>query len=507
LFIDARQLPDGTHVDADLAIIGAGPAGITLARSLAGRSTQVCLIESGGFEREPDTQALYEGETVGLKYPLAGSRLRYFGGSSGHWGGYCRPLDPIDFEQRDWVPLSGWPFERSALDPYWELASEAVEVAPARFEDGAYWSDHTGEPLVHWRAGRFMTRFFQFSPPTRFGQRYRQELEQHQDVRVLLHANVTNIGSAPSARTIDHLDVRTLSGRNHSVRARRYVLAAGGIENARLLLLSNDVVAAGLGNQHDMVGRCFMEHPHMGGFAEIVIADPRRLPAIYREPVLVDGRTARVSYVPDPDYLRSKRLLSASFTMSIVGDVDTEPGEQDESAVANTTMLGAAWPFLTEQRPQAGAAHGVRMGIGCACEQVPNPESRVMLSDERDALGLRRTRLDWRLGEQDRRSLIANIRSLGREFAAAGIGRMRLRLADDSPWEAQVGGGSHHMGTTRISSDPKRGVVDANCRVHGVDNLYVAGSSVFATSGSANPTLNLVALAYRLADHLRGTAA
>jgi choline dehydrogenase-like flavoprotein len=179
VFIGARSLAQDTRIDIDLAIIGGGPAGITLARRLAKANTRVCLIESGGLRPDAETQALYQGETPSLPYPLTGSRLRYFGGSSGHWGGYCRPLDPIDFEPRDWVPLSGWPFGRDELAPYWEPATEAIEAAPARFDDDDYWARATGEPLVNWRAGRFMTRFFQLSPPTRFGERYRAELEQH----------------------------------------------------------------------------------------------------------------------------------------------------------------------------------------------------------------------------------------------------------------------------------------------------------------------------------------
>jgi choline dehydrogenase-like flavoprotein len=508
LFIDARTLDDGSLIEADLAIIGAGPAGITLARAFAGGGTQVCLIESGGLTPDADIQALYQGENAGIEYPLVATRLRQFGGTSGHWGGYCRPLDPIDFEPRDWVPLSGWPFGREALDPYWEIASADVEVAPARYEDGDYWARQTGEPMIDWRAGRYMTRFFQFSPPTRFGQRYRAELEQAPNLRVLLHANVTNIAAAASAATVDHLQLRTLTGRQQRVRARRYVLAAGGIENARLLLLSNDVMPAGLGNQNDMVGRCFMEHPHLGGFAEIVIADPARMPSIYRQRVSAEGRTARVCYIPHPDYLRRERRLSISFTMSVVGELPVDQAAGEPALAGQTTMLEAARPFLTdaEAARRAGGipASGARMGIGCACEQVPNPDSRVMLGDEVDALGLRRTRLDWRLTEQDRRSLIGNIESLARELGAVGIGRMRPLLADDGLWEQVVAGGSHHMGTTRISDDPKRGVVDRHCRVHGVDNLYIAGSSVFATSGSANPTLNILALAHRLADHLKG---
>ena len=512
MLIDARELDDGSRIDADLAIIGAGPAGISIARAMAAPGTQVCLLESGGLDSAAEIQALYQGESTGIDYPLAATRLRRFGGSSGHWGGYCRPLDPIDFEARDWVPLSGWPFGREALDPYWEAASRAVENAPARYEDLDYWAANTGEPLVHWRCGRIQTRLFQFSPPTRFGEHYRGELEQARDIHVLLHANVTRIAALPSAAAVDHLDIQTLTGRRHRVHARRYVLAAGGIENARLLLLSDDIAPAGLGNQHDMVGRCFMEHPHLGGFADVVIADLQRLPRIYREQVMVDGRAARVSYVPDPDYLRRTRRLNISFTMSPIGDLHDDAATRTDPALSRQLdMLAAARPFLADQaptsRPDASAGAGVRMGIGCSCEQVPNPDSRVTLSGDTDALGLRRTRLDWRLTEQDRRSLVGNIEALGAALAAAGIGRMRPKLADDGIWEQRVAGGSHHMGTTRMSDDPKRGVVDRNCRVHGTDNLYIAGSSVFPTGGSANPTLNLLALAYRLVDHLQGQPA
>ncbi len=512
MFFDARTLDDGSRIDADLAIIGSGPAGISIARALAAPDFKVCIVESGGLTPEAEAQALYQGENAGIPYPLDTTRLRRFGGTSGHWGGFCRPLDPIDFEVRDWVPLSGWPFGREALDPYWEAASLAVETAPVHYEDPDYWAAKTGEPMVQWRCGRFMTRFFQYSPPTRFGERYRAELEQSPDISVLLQANVTNITALPTAAAVSHLEVQTLTGRRHRVHAKRYVLAAGGIENARLLLLSDDVMPAGLGNQHDMVGRCFMEHPHLGGFADIVVADLARLPRIFRDRVRVDGRDGRVCYIPSPGYLRRERRLNVSFTMSAVADLtDDVATRADPKLGGPLDMASAARPFLTDggrpPKPSDPAFAGVRFGIGCACEAVPNPDSRVMLGTDTDALGLRRTLLDWRLTEQDRRSLVANIEVLGAELAAAGIGRMRPLLADDGLWEKVVGGGSHHMGTTRMSDDPNRGVVDRNCKLHGVDNLYVAGSSVFPTAGSANPTLNILALAYRLVDHLKGQRA
>ena len=515
MLIDARQVENDSLLEADLAIVGAGPAGITLARAFAGSGQRVYLLESGGLAPDAETQGLYQGENAGIDYPLAGSRLRYFGGSSGHWGGYCRPLDPIDFEVRDWVPHSGWPFGREALDPYYQAASEAVQVAPPRFEDLDYWRERTGEQLIDFRADRIHARFFQFSPPTYFGQVYRDELAQAADVSVLLHANVTNIAVVPSAESVSHLAVQTLTGRRFQVRARRYVLAAGGLENPRILLLSDDVVPAGLGNGHDLVGRFFMDHPHLSGFAELVIADPRRLPTIYRSRVLVDGRKAQVAYTPTADFLRSDRLLNASFTMGVgkaYHDTDRAGLAADDTGDrANLEMLQAARCFLTNGPnpidPTDPAFVGVQMGIGCACEAVPNPDSRVTLAETTDALGLRRIRLDWQLTEQDRRSVVTHIRSLGREFAAAGIGRLQRKVADDGQWPTIVRGGNHHMGTTRMSDDPTRGVVDRNCRVHGIDNLYIAGSSVFPTSGSANPTINIVALAYRLVDHLKGQPA
>lgn len=506
MFADARRLEDGTRTEADIAIVGAGPAGITIARAFAGSRFRVSLLESGGLDFDAGVQDLYAGENAGIEYPLAGSRLRYFGGSSNHWGGYCRPLDPIDFEAREWVPHSGWPFGREALDAYYEKASEAAEVAPGRYEAGGYWRARTGEPLVDWPAGRMHARFFHYSPPTRFGERYRAELERAANVQVLLNASVSRLAAVPSGAAVDHLEVRTFTGRRHEVRARQYVLAAGGLENPRILLLSDDVAPGGLGNQHGQVGRYFMEHPHVGGFAEIVVADLARLPRIYRERLFFDGRAGKAAFVPAPGFLRRERLLNASFTMAVAGEYGSETGLNEPMAQEHVAMLRAAQRFLADGSRTGGTdepgSAGVWMGIGCACEQAPNPESRVTLAADRDGLGMRRIRLDWRLTEQDRRSLVAHIRSLGREFAAAGIGRMRLRIEDDGHWPDVVAGGNHHMGTTRMSDDPACGVVDRNCRVHGLDNLYVAGSSVFPTSGSANPTLNVLALAYRLVDHL-----
>jgi choline dehydrogenase-like flavoprotein len=507
-FVDARTLDEHKQIETDLAIIGGGPAGITLARAFAGTGMDVCLLEAGGLEAEPESQALYEGESVGIDYPLAASRLRFFGGSSNHWGGYSRPLDPIDFEPRDWVPDSGWPFGMAELEPFYSRACEILEIAPGRFDDTRYWQQETGRTLLEFATGRMRPQYVHFSPPTRFGQRYRSDLERAGNIRVLLHANVTDIATVETAKAVSHLEIRTLNGLSHRLEAKVYVLATGGLENARLLLLSNKTVAEGLGNQHDLVGRYFMEHPHLSGCGEIVVADLDRLPPIFRERVKVAGRYAGAAFNPSEDFLRQRRLLNATFMVGVAGKYHaSQPPKSDPVTWGrHTDMLLAARHFLTDVEgpidPDDSDYLGVWLGIGCACEQAPNPASRVSLSTERDALGLNRIRLDWRLTEQDRRSLVEHAHSLALELGAQGIGRMGMKLADDGRWPESVAGGSHHMGTTRMHEDPRQGVVDRNCRVHGVDNLYVAGSSVFPTSGSANPTLTLVALTLRLADHL-----
>jgi len=510
MFTDARTLPDQTSLQADLAIIGGGVAGITLAHTLAGSGISVCVVEAGGLAPDPAVQSLYEGENTGIDYSLSATRLRLFGGSSNHWGGYCRPLDVIDFEQRDWVPFSGWPFAIDELAPYYKPASEIVEIAPGRFDDSDYWQRVTGEKLPESATGRLRLQFVQFSTPTRFGSRYGDELKTAANIRVLLNANVTRISAADGAQAVKRLAIRTLSGLRLSVKARYYVLATGGLENARILLLSNDVVPAGLGNQNDLVGRFFMEHPHMGGFAELVVADLQRVPKILRERVTAEGHSAKAAFNPTQTFLREHRLLNATFMMGVAGKypADQLPDAANANDAARRDMLMAARQFLIAKdsavKPGRPDDIGAWLGIGGSCEQAPNPDSRVSLSTKHDALGLAKIKLNWRLTEQDRLSFYTHLHSLALEFGALGIGRLRERVADRRDWPQPVGGGSHHMGTTRMSDNPLHGVVDRNCKVHAVNNLYVAGSSVFPTSGVSNPTLSLVALTLRLADHLKG---
>jgi choline dehydrogenase-like flavoprotein len=266
MFIDTRTVEHNTVIETTVCIIGGGVAGITLAREMSKAGVDTCVLESGGFGPDDETRDLYRGENAGLPYTFAdGSRSRYFGGSSNCWGGWCRPLDPWDFEKRDWIPHSGWPFGLDELAPYYARTHELLKLGPQNF-DPAYWEREIGRhdvrriPLA---TGDMRDTVAQFSPPVRFGKAYRDELSRSSRVRVFLYANVLNIDADAQGTSISRLQVATFSGRKMTVVARIFVLATGGIENARLLLASNNVQAAGLGNANDLVGRYFMDHPRM----------------------------------------------------------------------------------------------------------------------------------------------------------------------------------------------------------------------------------------------------
>jgi choline dehydrogenase-like flavoprotein len=504
MFIDGRQVPDGTIIETDIAIIGAGAAGITIARELAGSDVAITLIESGGLDFEPDTQALYEGETVGVPYTLDTSRLRYFGGSTNHWGGWCRPMQPIDFEQRDWVPHSGWPITYDELVPYYERANEVAQVGPYRFNDADWWSDGGKNKTLPLPGGEVTTRWFEYSPPTRFGQVYRKKIEQAPNVKTYLHSNVLEIVPNAEANTVERLRVGTLSGVKFEVRPKLVILATGGIENPRVLLLSNSVQKAGLGNTHDVVGRYFMEHPHIDKPVEILLTDPEVVAPYYKTYTKLNGAQIRAVFMFTDEYLRKSRRLGTVMTF-YESQLITADDTFDEKALANQRDVEPDILRLmhsTTADPASGPTLGMRYGTGCATEQTPNPLSRITLSDSKDALGLNRTKLDWRLNVEDRANLRRNLEALSRAFGQWGNGTVRILFKDKDKWDEAEGWGNHHMGTTRMSDDPRKGVVDADCKVHGIDNLYIAGSSVFTTSATVNPTLTLLALAMRLSDHV-----
>src|SRR6266550_3646614 len=262
MLIDARSVEDGATIECDLCVVGAGPAGISLVDRLRGSGLSICLLEGGGFEPDLGAQRLYAGASTGRSYwPLHGCRFRLFGGTSNRWGGWCRPLDALDFEQRDWVPESGWPIARADLEAYEHDAAVLLELPDARFELPAW--ERRLPPTLPVDASDFENVIFRYSPRTNFAEVHGGRVLSARGVRTLLGANVTGLEVTSESDHVAGVQIRTFTGRSFSVRARATVLAAGGIENARLLLASNGERRTGVGNEHDLVGRFFMEHLHV----------------------------------------------------------------------------------------------------------------------------------------------------------------------------------------------------------------------------------------------------
>ncbi|WP_428487584.1 GMC family oxidoreductase [Rhodopila sp.] len=524
MLIDFRSADIGAALEVDVCIVGAGAAGIAIATSLIETHHQVCVLESGGLDFEAETQALYEGEAVGVPWgtDLATSRLRFFGGTTNHWGGGCIPLDEMDFRQRPWVPHSGWPISRSDLDPWYDRARPVLHIPDIPFDNAAVLA-RTAPPF-QFDPDKLVHRYDLPSQQPRLGPVYRARLERAANVRVLLHANLIAFATNNAANAVSEARIRTLEGKSGLVRARYFVLACGGIENARLLLLSNAVNPQGLGNSHDLVGRFFMDHPS-GKLGTITSDAPARLADPYNRQLEVPG-------VPHPGEISLSRTIQERARL-LNGRL--RPQDYEESPPDGVLAVRQFDAGLRDGHFSGGLANEVwrmaadlgdivpgiyrrllgrpvvplhRIDFEGFFEQAPNPDSRVSLADTIDALGQQRVRLDWRLTELDRRTYRAAADIFGSELARLGLGRVQL-----DPWlrpgadggvdgNPEIQGVAHHLGTTRMSDDPRKGVVDPDCRIHGIDNLYVVGGSVFPAGGWAFPTFTIVALALRLTDHL-----
>jgi choline dehydrogenase-like flavoprotein len=520
----AAEPANGELIETDLCIVGAGPAGITIAKQFQTGQTRVCLLESGGREVERRPQRRNRGESVG--YPLHRldrSRVRAFGGASRHWppdeGLAVRPLDPIDFEARSGLPRSGWPFDRAHLEP-WYVSAQAV------CQGGPYDYDPTGWTATDARAfdlddGTVGTTMFQHGPAAFDG--YHAELAAAPAVTVFQHATVTEL--LPDEHDPDRVDraaVRRDDGSHFFVRARIFVLATGGIETPRLLLLSRRAHPAGLGNAYDLVGRFFAER--LSARSGYVVPDR---PELIDQAGFYDIRPARGTRVQGalrvPDAVQRERQLrncaffllrrDASITAEAVRSLATMVKAARRRPIA-PGMPGHVRNVVTGPRGLAGYAAGVvaaRRGGGrprpevlvlrVQAEQAPNPDSRITLGDRTDEFGLPVARVDWRASEDDVASIRSSQELLDAAFRSAGLGRIEGMLGSEHP-PVLFEGNYHHLGATRMHPAAREGVVDVDAKVHGVRNVYVAGSSVFPTYGCSNPTLTIVALALRLADHV-----
>lgn len=487
MLLDSEKLQANSLRDKvfDACIVGSGPAGMTLAMKLAEKGWKVGLFEGGGLEPTIGSNDLYRGKVVGHDYfPLTATRLRYFGGTSNHWNGRCRRLDPFDFVPNSNSPYSGWPIRSTDLDAYADEAEKVLDVG---------WANPLFD-LFQGGSGSFEPIQFRWSKPTRFGDKYKDTLTASQDIQAFYNANLIDLDLAPNHRRVSSATFRTYAQpKPFTVLARYFALCLGGLENPRFLLNATRQVPNGIGNENDLVGRFFCEHLlfHLGD----IIVDPK----------LQAGLQAPHFYRPTPKFVTDNRVLNFAL------ELDDRPYHTPDTAsfsLARRTVCDV--PPLDRV---LNAMRGVEMScydsaVGISSAQQSNPDSRVRLGSDKDKFGHRRIELDWRLEEIDKRTLTIAAMEFGKQLAVRNVGRMKVNdwVLDPKPTfptrATDEVGGNHHMCTTRMSDHPKTGVVDRNCRIHSVDNLYAGGSSVFSTPGYANPTFTVVQLSLRLADHL-----
>jgi choline dehydrogenase-like flavoprotein len=547
MILDLDDLPDGQPLTADVCIIGAGAAGISLAMEMAGSAIEVLLLESGGMRSEKHTQALYRGEVADerLHSPPDRYRQRRFGGTTTIWGGRCMPFDSIDFEARDYMPNSGWPIDREALMPFYPKANRICEAGDFAYSTGDAFTRSLPPMIEGFPATNFTTDTLErFSCPTNFAERYGYKLRAAPNVRVLLHANVTALKLNSAGNRVSAITARALKGRTTTVRAGHVILAAGGLEVARLLLASRDVQKEGIGNQHDAVGRYYMCHL-AGTVGRLSIDKPlgsvwngydisdegiycrRRiaLKATAQRQFRLGNFIARLHHPRITDPAHGSAVLSLLYLAKYAIPYEYRKRLHGEERMGAATWfkhvrnvagdpfdaVAFAWHMLRDRKLADRKFPSIIIrpkknlySLDFHAEQQPTSASRITADGEADALGMPRIRVDWRYTSVDVETVKRSMELLAQEFSKGGLGSL---VYEETALEFEMtrygAYGGHHIGTARMGNDPRTSVVDANCRVHGVENLHVASAAVFPTSSQANPTLTVVALSLRLAERVK----
>lgn len=480
-----------------------------------------------------------------------GVRLRGVGGSTRAWAGKSAAFDEQDFAERDWVPNSGWPIARSTLNSYIQRAGDYLNLGPHCYDDALWELIGTAPPSPNPDPEKLELFFWQFArsrlDPVDVMRAGPEFLRLNSDnVRIIENATATEI--LVSEDRVSGVRVQGLAGGSAIVRGAAVVLAASAIENARLLLASRSQSDAGIGNAHGLVGRYLMDHP----YARIAMFDQEHADAIIRRFGFFgvpDGRRS-IMYMrglaPTEAVQEAQGLLNcATFVMEqralddpwealkrLLNRTSARQMEDIKAVIVGSGLMvrgvgrkafqSGFMPrpvrefvvnqlirynpnFVVQEFQTGGLPHKLTgVAVDAITEQDPDPENRVTLTDRPDGFGVPVPRVHWTVGERPRRTLIQLAKLVEVEFARAGLPLPKLASwVNDPTEEAVIIDTGHTSGTTRMSIDPRKGVVDANCRVHGVGGLYVAGGSVFPTSGHANPTLMIVALAIRLADQLK----
>lgn len=520
MFKDLRQTSENTIVESDICIIGSGAAGLSIALEFIDTRYKVVVLESGGFKFEQDTHEISEVENVGepLKDEMY-TWLRAFGGTLNVWAGGWQVLNEIDFEKRPSVPYSGWPIPYSEVAKYWAVAATRYRLAPLELHNERHWLPKIQNTAEHNLINQNNRINVIHIKPLNFAENHR-DFRRSKNIEIYLHANVTHLQLSSCYNKIEEVKARSIHGNSMTCKARYIILAAGAFENAGLLLNSREKMNKGIGNQHDLVGKFYMNHPK-GHFGELLPFN-KKIPLPHCFGTRTPYGHVFMVLSPSATIMRKNGLLNHHIRFAPVYEHEDLPGYKSLRALKHKYILGSK-ATIASGRPRdhiknvsldlAKLAHVLYKKVNNDCmnlkyiaiegrlEQAPNPASRVRLSDERDCFGRNKLVLDWRIGSMEKESMKRMHHLLKRSWV--NIGHLKGNIEAGDHWPIS-GDASHHLGTTRMAQTDKEGVVDKDCQVFGVHNLFIAGSSVFPTGGgSACPTFTIIALSIRLADHLK----
>lgn len=562
------------NIQIDVLIVGAGPAGLTIARELARGSYSVLIMESGVFGQDERYAELDRIESVGEPLLAAqivrrvaqhsaltkhwrherqpyGLRVRAFGGAAEEWAGKSAAFDPIDYETRPWVANSGWPVSHNDIAPFLDRAGAWMNLGP-----NIYGSDllaHVGRPEFP-NFAHFKSFFWQYArgfdnplEPIRFSREFLKL--QADNITILTNATATAIRLSRSGRGVEAVEASAYEGQSVCIQARYIVLACGAIETPRLMLASRDVNSNGVGNDHDVVGRYMVDHPGVRlarfdakqaavmdrVFGFVSVSHKGAVHPYSHGLTLSPAVQERFGLVNCALFMMGERTRDNPWDAikRLAQHKSAAPARDVWRALSNAGLVCKGLAIKAVQHPKAasiakaaiveiaraldrtycphqyktgGLPHKLdHMFVDVLLEQTPDPDSRIQLAARTDRFGTPLAQSDWRICNASRRTLAHLSEAMQADFRAAGLPTPELvDWAAQGHWDnAVMIDVGHTMGTTRMANDPKRGVVDVNCKVHGIDNLFISGGGVFPTGSHVNPTLMIVAFATRLADHLK----
>ena len=515
MIVDAFKFGSALPAEFDLCIVGAGAAGLSIAWKLRESGLKITVLESGGTDKAPNApddaaSALNAGLSNFDDYPFQSSRARGVGGTTALWTGACVPLNSEDFEKRDWVPNSGWPIRYEDLAPYYTDAAPLFDLV-----DTSPYSHHVKRSPFH--GGDLESKYVQIMQDRHFAKRHADWMTRSKAVVVVTGATAAGFLMTDGEKAVRGVRFCSPDGTGHVIKAKATVLACGGIEVPRLLLNAQPDIFAALGPAMDNVGRYHMEHP-IKSLGIVKIPDARNHVTAFTNHKPTGGAALQGIFSLSPETRAKARLLNIQFHAYRYHALEADPAIMAIKKLANvrasshtglTSIAGprqlaratryVGWHFWNKASKNARFDHVRLQGF---VEQEPDPNNRVTLSEKTDCFGHRLPHLFFTESDRLKDSISRTLEITAQSLTHRGYPEVSVEESDLRHLEHYGGYGLHHMGGTRMSDDPASGVVDKNCKVHGLSGLYVASSSVFPTGGAANPTLTICALALRLSEHL-----